>query len=55
MKKKRNCKMARLMNKGQPPMVKNDCDFVSSRIDFDSFTEACKNMRLKTFHDIKLA
>ena len=46
-----NCKMARLMNKGQPPMVKKGFDFVSSCIDFDSFTEACKNMRLKTFHE----
>ena len=51
----RICKMARLMNKGQPAMVKNDFDFVSSCIDFDSFTEACKNMRLKTCHDVKLA
>ena len=30
--------MARLMNKGQPAMVKNDFDFVSSCIDSDSFT-----------------
>ena len=43
--------MARLMNKGQPAMVKNDFDFVSSCIDFDSFTEASKNMCVKTFHE----
>lgn len=49
MKKRRNCKMARLMHKGQPAMVKNDFDFVSSCIEFDSFTEACKICASKCF------